>query len=890
MLLSREAPRIVFSRLIPANLRGQSFPLIHCLIQDKRGFIWIAGPYGLARYDGNSFLFFQHKEGDPASLSDDLLFNVLEDSRGNIWVTSDKGLDLLDGKKGGFLHFRHRPDDPQSLSSDRIRAICEDATGGLWIGTADGGLNRMDPETRMFSRFLHSPSDPNSPGSDAIWALARGRDGKIWMGATEAGLDCFDPKGGSWTHFPYREGDPESLGDRHYWALIEGRDGRIWIGTNGRGLFELNPATGKFARYVLKDRSSRGSDYRILSLREDRDGLLWVGTDKAGLFRFDPTTRTFDRVTVIPDDPGSLSDNTVMSIIEDREGLLWFGTGRGISILNKNRIRFPVAKPVSAPGQGPADSETLSFYEDRDGILWVGTAKGGIAGWEPKTGTWTRRNLPKGLLEQLVETRIQAVTGDDQGRLWIGTSSGLFRCFPKTGAFDRYRKSALDPSTLPDNDITALLPASSGILWMGTRSKGVLAWDVAAEKVRALPENAAKRLAAIQVNALYRDRRARLWIGTQWAGLFLYDPDSGALSEFGPHPDDPASLPSATVYAVAEDGNGGIWAGTQAGPCLFDDERGVWTRRAETAGLPGHPVQAIVADERGDVWLSSETNLFRIRRPPAVAQIFGPNDGLQGGRFNIGAGLRLRSGEIVFGGAAGFNRFYSSQIVDDPFLPPVAITAVVLSSPPGMIQFLQAPEMLDIPKSRFPATVHLSALGYSHPARNRFRVLVSDGENRVRELGMSRGFGIESLDPGPHRFVFTASNHDGVWNPEGVALILHVTVPFVQTWAGRGLIFALIVFPAGFLVRRQIRLKSRRLLYQMEGDLRPFYEKYDLTKREQEVLGLILQGKSNKEIEAALFISSKTVNNHIYNLYQKIGVRNRLGLVNSVRDFTSRKR
>ena len=42
---------------------------------------------------------------------------------------------------------------------------------------------------------------------------------------------------------------------------------------------------------------------------------------------------------------------------------------------------------------------------------------------------------------------------------------------------------------------------------------------------------------------------------------------------------------------------------------------------------------------------------------------------------------------------------------------------------------------------------------------------------------------------------------------------------------------------------------------------------------------LILDGKSNKEIEDSLFISYHTVKNHVYKLYQKLGVKTRFELV-----------
>jgi DNA-binding NarL/FixJ family response regulator len=48
-----------------------------------------------------------------------------------------------------------------------------------------------------------------------------------------------------------------------------------------------------------------------------------------------------------------------------------------------------------------------------------------------------------------------------------------------------------------------------------------------------------------------------------------------------------------------------------------------------------------------------------------------------------------------------------------------------------------------------------------------------------------------------------------------------------------------------------------------------------LTRREAEVLGLLAQGLSNKEIAAVLWLSERTVERHITGLYRKIGVERR---------------
>lgn len=60
---------------------------------------------------------------------------------------------------------------------------------------------------------------------------------------------------------------------------------------------------------------------------------------------------------------------------------------------------------------------------------------------------------------------------------------------------------------------------------------------------------------------------------------------------------------------------------------------------------------------------------------------------------------------------------------------------------------------------------------------------------------------------------------------------------------------------------------------------------YDLTKRELEVLALIVEGLSNPEIGARLSISKLTVNNHLRSIYAKLGVNSRLAAaVKAVRE------
>jgi DNA-binding CsgD family transcriptional regulator len=75
--------------------------------------------------------------------------------------------------------------------------------------------------------------------------------------------------------------------------------------------------------------------------------------------------------------------------------------------------------------------------------------------------------------------------------------------------------------------------------------------------------------------------------------------------------------------------------------------------------------------------------------------------------------------------------------------------------------------------------------------------------------------------------------------------------------------------------------------FQNSKELEKIYVKYKITKREQEIIALICLGKTNRDIEDALFISIHTVRNHIYNIFQKLNVKNRVELINFIRMETS---
>jgi DNA-binding NarL/FixJ family response regulator len=64
-----------------------------------------------------------------------------------------------------------------------------------------------------------------------------------------------------------------------------------------------------------------------------------------------------------------------------------------------------------------------------------------------------------------------------------------------------------------------------------------------------------------------------------------------------------------------------------------------------------------------------------------------------------------------------------------------------------------------------------------------------------------------------------------------------------------------------------------------DGDVPSIRSESGLTERELEIVRLVASGNKNKEVGALLAISERTVKTHLTNIFQKLGVRDRVGLV-----------
>lgn len=125
-----------------------------------------------------------------------------------------------------------------------------------------------------------------------------------------------------------------------------------------------------------------------------------------------------------------------------------------------------------------------------------------------------------------------AITQDHEGFIWVGTQDGLNR-FEGLG-FKVYRNDTTDPHSIPFNDISSLLCDNEGRLWIGSPT-GLCVYLPRQDRFyrpRELFAHYSNETDQIAINKLTQDSEGRIWILTRYRGLYRFDPDSGQLTRY----------------------------------------------------------------------------------------------------------------------------------------------------------------------------------------------------------------------------------------------------------------------------------------------------------------------------------------------------------------------
>lgn len=823
--------------------QGLSQNTITSIIQDSDGFIWFGTLDGLNRYDGYDFKVYKHIPADSNSLSASTIWSVYEDRLGVIWIgTLAAGLNKFDPKTEKFTHYKYAPNNPNGLSDNRVRAIFEDKNGNLWIGTRDKGLNRFDREEDKFVHYKHNINDSKSISDNHIRTIVEDGSGFLWIGTYAGGLNKFNPTTGTFTHFKHNPKDLTSIGHNHIESLYFDRSGVLWIGTYGSGLNKLaasstsptvNSVDGqpeKFIKYKHNPQNPKSiSNDFIEVIYEDHTGDLWIGSNAGGLNKFDRQSENFYHYRYKQNDPTSISYDNVEAIYEDWSGNLWIGTwGGGVDKLNLKAEKFVHYRNNPNDPNSLGHNYVRSIREDPFGAIWVGTSGGGIVRINRQEEVFSHFTHDPDIPNSLSSNDVRAICIDRSNNLWVGTyGGGLNRLLldystsvglnssKRSGLerkleFQHYKSDPKNPDSLSDNFIWSIYEDKAGTLWIGT-NKGLHRLDVQRkvfENYLNAPDDP-NSLSHNIVRSIYEDRSGVLWIGT-YGGLNKFNRVSKSFTRYKHDPSNPNSLSNNGIMAIFEDEAGVLWLGTLGGGLnKFDRRKEQFTHYLESDGLPNAFVHAIQGDNNGNLWLSTNKGLSKFDPRTEKFRNYDVRDGLQSNEFNAGASFKGRSGELFFGGINGLNIFHPENIEDNPYVPPIVLTAFkVFNRDARFDRALSKIQEIQLSyEDRF-FSFEFAALDFTNSAKNQYAFMMEGFDSNWIYSGTRRYASYTNLDPGDYVFRVKGSNNDGIWNEEGISVNIKIIPPFWHTWWFR--ILSLLTTVGIFLFIIQRRFSNLR--------------------------------------------------------------------------------
>ena len=737
---------------------------VNAIVQGPDDYLWVVPPVGLMRFDGVRFSRFP-LEAFTGDI-DDHICSALCDRAGVFWLTTYGGTVM--GVRPDFSVLRI---PKTSVPDGTAVALAEDKAGSLWLGYRGEICRIEDGRVAQLGRKEGIPSGPfhllTSDGAGNIW-LAQGNQICVFR----------DGKFGPVANIQ----GVQSLTATHTNA--------IWL-IAGTHLFMCS-MNGTLRDDGALPELSRATAHALL---EDHTGAVWIGTDGNGLIRYGGSG--FETVKT--------SYPSIMGLAEDREGNLWAGTfGGGLNRISLSALRLQ---------SNPVLEQVQSICEDTNGGLWGATYNGHLVSCVNDQWTPVLTGAP-------FAGKVTCVAADRNGGIWLGSRDGNLIHLVNT--------NYIISSQNVRNTICALLPASSGDLWIvGRHTLQCLhqeqLWDVN------LPPNFQR------IFAIAEDAAGTIWVGARGAVMRLRGKDFEDET-----PRLPISDRRISCLYPAADGN--LWiSGGGVGLVRFKDGRA--DQIGTEQGLPDDYISQIVADDRGWLWFACDHGIFKIRqRDLAEAMgnhsthlhpvVYGRNEGLSGLASLVSTALpsafpralQTRDSRIWL-------LMHTGVLVADPRIlpenypaPPVLLTQVAMdgniiasygniASTQTVANLATLNGPLRLPPSHRRLEFSFTAFHFDAPEDIHFRYQLAGFDDGWIDAGTERHADYSRLTAGNYQFRVAACVGDGPWNEMSATLAFTVLPFFWQTWWFRlGVLllsFSIVIAEVRYLSFRRMRRKLR---------------------------------------------------------------------------------
>lgn len=762
------------------------------VLQDARGYVWIASYDGLVRFDGKAFTVFT-KDSEAGFRSNSARV-LLSSADGTLWVgTNTEGLfSYRDGRFTAYGLSSGLPD----LS---VRALGYDGKGRLWAGTA-GGLAVLEND-----RFLPATGNVGIP----TFFLTLG-DGSLLLGSNKPGLWRTSATGLS-PYLPSLTGPGGVVAGVPFSAAFLDQRNQLWLGTaTGRILV----VKGNEIVRTIEPAALRGGTVKEFLV--DRDGTLWVATDKGLLYSTEDAFLGYNEENGLP-------NNSVTSLCQDQEGSLWVGTERG------GLVKFSPGKFINVTQrEGLAGNAVNTVVEDASGTVWVGSDQGlsVVPGaQDPALSDPARKRARDRVLTDLGKARIRQIRLDARGVLWFSTYSdwGLY-------AFDGLRSWSISQKDgLPVNRVRLSLEDGQGRLWIGTTA-GLVARHGGVTTTYGRDQGLKNDF----ILALHEDHQGNLWVGLDGGGVARLG-EGGRFQSWTTT----EGLVGNVAFRFFSDARERLWICTSDGLSLFQE--GGFRNFRSTEGLISDSVYQILQEPgNGPLWLVTSRGLQVVAAETLLAigkgvdrsafRVLDRLDGLAGQPSSNSWAFQNPQGVLYFPTIGGLSIYNPQSVSRNPTPPPVYLETLRFDE-----TTVTAGTSAVIPAGTKRVVFQFAALSFMVPQKVGFQYRLEGYDTQWISSGGERTAVYTNLPPRDYTFRVRAWNNDGVVNETGASISLRMEPRFFETpWFLA--LAAVVLVGSGFLVNVvRVRAVNHRK-DELERQVADRTEALNLEKQKSEAL------------------------------------------------------
>ncbi|WP_223233334.1 hybrid sensor histidine kinase/response regulator transcription factor [Chitinophaga sp. CF418] len=814
-----QQPSYQFSSLNVNN--GLSHNQVNYIYKDAKGFMWFGTMSGLNRYDGYSFKIFRHNVADSNSLSDDYIMGIYPAPDNRLYIKTRNGDNIYDPVREQFSDATKWL-SRKGLPGYYVNSVAQ--TGNSWwISYTGGGLYKVD-STGHATKIL-VPGASNIPVAD----LKKDAHNRLVILYTNGRVEKLDV---GTNRIVYRNDRIIPMIEKQPAALrffIDAQDDMwIYMPENDFGVIYLNPEKGTIRQ--LSSRNGSLNNDIVNSIVQDDKNVIWIGTDHGGINLVNKSDFSSRFLLNKEEDPKSVAENAIYALYKDNFGIVWCGTyKRGISYFTENMLKFPLFKHSLTDKQSLSYNDVNCFAEDKKGNIWIGTNGGGLIYYDRSAGTFTRHQHNPADENSISKDVIVSLYVDEHDNLWIGYYFGGMDYFNK-GRITHYRHNDKNPNSLGNKTVWKIYRDKRNNFWAGTLGGGLDRFDPGNSIFYHNNVNQPASVHSNFITAFAEDKKGNLWIATAY-GIDVLDNSKGIFVHYlsATH-----QLSNDNVFSLLYDRNGHMWAGTRSGLNVFDEATQTFKSFTVKDGLPDNNIIGILEDNEGYLWASTSNGLSKVtvKEAPEGLSIscrnYDDKDGLQGKAFNVNAACKLRSGELIFGGADGFNLFNPASLSHNTNKPAIVLTGLQLSNktievnekvghrvilPASLSEIREI--VLKYNENDF--SIDFAALNFINTDKNQYAYKLKDfNKEWLTTDGKTRRITYTNINPGTYTLLLKAANEDGYWNEEGISLKIRIKPPFWKTPLAYLIYLVLVVSVLLLLRRRVIKRAHTRFVLQQE--------------------------------------------------------------------------